>query len=84
VSSQISVELNGKTTFIEWGTRVRDVLPKNSESRILRSLSLQRRFGPAKYYDVRFKPGDSNVLSIWLVGGDRLTWSKRRSAAGVH
>src|SRR5271170_3974191 len=34
VSSQISVELNGKTTFIEWGTRVDDVLPKNSGARI--------------------------------------------------
>jgi len=84
VSSEISVELNGKSTFIEWGTQVRDVLPKDSDSRILHSLSLQRRYGPGKYYDVRFKPADSNILSLWLVGGDRLTWSKRRPKRGSH
>lgn len=76
VSSQISVELNGETTFVGWGTQVRDVLLKGSDSRMLQSLSLQRRFGSAKYYDVHFKKGDSNILSLWLVSGDRLTWSK--------
>lgn len=79
LSSQISVGLNGKTRFVEWGTQVKDVLPKALDSRTLQSLSIQRRFGPTNYYDVRFNPGDSSVLSLWLVGGDRLTWSKRLS-----
>ena len=75
LSSQIKVELNGKTKFLEWGVKVKDVLPKNLEMETLRSLRIQRRYMNT-YYDVRFDPRDSNVLSLWLVGGDRLAWSK--------
>lgn len=75
LSSQISVELNGKTKFLEWGAKVKDVLPGNLEMKKLKSLRIQRQYLDA-YYDVRFAPADSNVLSLWLVGGDRLTWSK--------
>jgi hypothetical protein len=28
------------------------------------------------YYDVRFDPANSDIFSLVLVGGDRLTWSK--------
>jgi len=75
LSSQISAEMNGKIKFLEWGTRVKDVLPRNLEVEKLKSLRIQRQFLNT-YYDVRFDPGDSQVLSLWLVGGDRLTWSK--------
>jgi len=75
LSSQISVELNGKTKFLEWGAKVKDVLPKNLEVETLKSLRIQRRYMNA-YNDVRFDPKNSDVLSLWLVGGDRLTWSK--------
>ena len=74
LSSQIEVELNGKTTFLDWGASVKDVLPKKSAMRALRLLRMQRRYLNT-YYDVRFDPKDSSVLSLWLVGGDRLTWS---------
>jgi hypothetical protein len=77
VTSQIRVELNGKSKLIDWGSRVRDLLPKDS----LMSLTIRREFMNS-YRDVRFKPGDLSVLSLALVGGDRLRWSK--SASGVH
>jgi hypothetical protein len=75
VTSQIRVELNGKSKLIDWGTRVKDLLPEDS----LMSLKIQREFMNS-YYDVRFKPGDLSVLSLALVGGDRLRWSKGASA----
>jgi hypothetical protein len=74
VTSQIRVELNGKSKLIDWGTRVKDLLSKDS----LRSLTIQRKFMNS-YRDIRFNPGDSSVLSLALVGGDRLRWSKSAS-----
>jgi hypothetical protein len=71
VTCQIRVELNGKSKLIDWGTRVKDLVPKES----LSSLTIQRKFMDS-YRNVRFDPGDVNVLSLALVGGDRLTWSK--------
>jgi hypothetical protein len=32
------------------------------------------------YREVRFDPGDLSVLSLALVGGDRLRWSKGASS----
>jgi hypothetical protein len=77
VSAQVRVQLNGKFQFLDWGTKVRSVLPKNA----LKSLRIQRRFMDS-YYDVRFNPSNSDVLQLALVGGDRLTWS--RSSASFH
>jgi len=71
VTCQIRVELNGKSKLIDWGTRVKDLLAKDS----LGSLTIQRKFMNS-YRDVRFNPGDLSVLSLALVGEDRLTWSK--------
>jgi len=79
VSALIKVELNGKPRFLEWGAKIKDVLSKSSEVEALKTLRFQRRFMNS-YYDVRFDPEDSNVLSLALVGGDRLTWSKSSSA----
>jgi hypothetical protein len=71
VTSQIRVEMNGKSKLIDWGTRVKDLVDKDS----LRSLTIQRKFMNS-YRDVRFNPGDLSILSLALVGGDRLKWSK--------
>lgn len=71
VTPQFIVELNGKRKLVDCGTPVKDVLPEGA----LSSLKIQRRFMDS-YRDVRFKPGDVNILSLTLVGGDRLTWSK--------
>jgi hypothetical protein len=71
LSTQINVELDGKVKFVDWGTNVGQVLPKNS----LRYLQIQRRFLDT-YYDVHFDPADPSVLSLALIGGDRLSWSK--------
>jgi hypothetical protein len=76
VSALIPVELNGKPRFLEWGTKIKDVLSRNSAVDDLKTLRLQRRFMNS-YYDVRFEPGDSSVLALAFVGGDRLSWSKR-------
>jgi hypothetical protein len=77
VTSQIRVELNGKSKLIDWGTRVKDLLAKDS----LGSLKIQRKFMNS-YHELRFDPGDLSVLTLALVGGDRLRWSK--SASGDH
>jgi hypothetical protein len=74
LSTQISVVLNGRTRFVEWGVRVKDVLPKASNLRTLKTLRLERRFAGNTYYEVRFDPTDSRVLSLVLVGGDRVSW----------
>jgi hypothetical protein len=71
VSVQVKVGLNGKFQFVDWGTNLKSVLPRNA----FKSLRIQRQF-MGSYYDVRFNPSNSNVLSLVLVGGDRLTWSK--------
>ena len=73
---QIRIELNGKPKFIDCGTPIRDVLPEGA----LNSLTMQRRFMNS-YRNVRFKPGDTNILSLALVGGDRLAWSTPPSAS---
>jgi hypothetical protein len=69
VSVQIKVQLNGKFQFVDWGTKVRSVLPNDT----VKSLKIQRQF-MGSYYDVRFNPSNSDILSLALVGGDRLTW----------
>jgi hypothetical protein len=75
LSALIKIDLNGKLKFVDWGTMIKDILPKNSEVKALNSLRIQRRFMNS-YCDVRFDPRDSGVLSLALVNGDRLTWSK--------
>ncbi len=75
LSTQLRIEINGQPKFIEWGTRVKDVLPKSQNSRQLKTLRIQRRFGTTEMYDVRFDPKDANILSLVLVGGDRLNSS---------
>lgn len=71
VTCQVRVELNGKSKLIDWGTRVRDLVPKDS----LNSLTIQRKFMNS-YRNVRFDPADLSILSLALVAEDRLTWSK--------
>lgn len=71
VTPQFTVELNGKPKLVDCGTPVRDVVPDGA----LSSLTIQRKFMDS-YRDVRFKPGDASVLSLALIDGDRLTWSK--------
>jgi hypothetical protein len=74
LSTQISVEVNGKTRFVEWGVRVKDVVPKTPNVRTLKTLRVERRFGEDTYYDVRFDRRNSRILSLVLVGGDRVSW----------
>ena len=76
LSTQPRVEMNGISKFIDWGVDVGDLLPKSPTTRELRSLRLQRRFGANEMYEVRFNPKDKNILSLVLVGGDRISWSK--------
>jgi hypothetical protein len=71
LSAQVKVELNGKSQFVDWGTKVKAVVPNKA----LKLLKIQRRF-MGSYYDVRFDPANSDIFSLVLVGGDRLTWSK--------
>ena len=76
LTAQINIEVNGKLIFVDWGTKLRSAVPENS----VKHLRIQRQFLNA-YYDVRFDPANSDVLSLALVGGDRLTWTKGKSVA---
>ena len=71
VTCQIRVELNGKSKLIDWGTHLRDLAPKDS----LSSLAIQRKFMNS-YRDLHFDPTDASILSLALVSGDRLRWSR--------
>lgn len=73
VTPQIKVELNGKRTFVDSGTKIKDVL-SNSDEQTLKSLRLRRQFMHT-FYDLEFEPTDSRVLSVALIGNDRVTWS---------
>jgi hypothetical protein len=69
VSAEVSVSVNGKMDFLEWGADVRNVLPDSSS---LQSLRMQRKFNGG-YADLIFDPKRDDILSLVLVGGDRLT-----------
>ena len=69
VSIQIPIELNGKTQFVDWGTKVEAVVPAKAQ----KSFKLQRQF-VGSYYDLKFNQRDDNILDLTLVGGDRLSW----------
>ena len=80
LTPQVKVELNGKTKFIDSGTRIKDLLSP-SQADVLKSLKIQRQFLNS-YYDLQFDPADPNVLSLALVARDRVTWSN--SARALH
>jgi hypothetical protein len=69
VSVQIPVELNGKTQFVDWGTKLEAVVP----AKVQKSFKLQRRFADSSY-DLNFNRDDEAILDLTLVGGDRLSW----------
>ena len=69
VSIQIPIELNGKTQFEDWGTKVEAVVPSKAQ----KSFKLQRQFA-GTYYDLKFTRTDENILDLTLVGNDRLSW----------
>src|SRR6184192_2077096 len=73
LTPQVKVELNGKTKFIDSGTRMKELLSR-SQADGLKSLKIQRQFLDS-YYDLQFDPADPNVLSLALVARDRVTWS---------
>jgi len=73
LTPQVKVELNGKTKFIDSGTRMKELLSR-SQADVLKSLKIQRQFLNS-YYDLQFDPADPNVLSLALVARDRVTWS---------
>jgi hypothetical protein len=80
LTPQVRVELNGKSKFIDSGTRIKDLLSR-SQADVLKSLKIQRQFLNS-YYDLRFDPADPNVLLLALVARDRVTWSN--SSRALH
>ena len=73
LTPQVKVELNGKTRFVDVGTKIKELLSR-SQADALKSLRIQRRFLDS-YYDLHFDPADLNVLSLTLVAGDRVSLS---------
>jgi hypothetical protein len=79
-TAEIGVNENGKFVFLDWGAKVRDVLPKSAPDKTIKSLRIQRRFKDG-ISDILFDSSKEDVLSLVLVGGDRLTWSTTASTA---
>ena len=73
LTPQVKVELNGKTKFVDLGTKIKELLSR-SQADALKSLRIQRLFLDS-YYDLYFDPADLNVLSLTLVAGDRVSLS---------
>jgi len=73
LTPQVKVELNGKTRFVDVGTKIKELLSR-SQADALKSLRIQRRFLDS-YCDLHFDPADLNVLSLTLVAGDRVSLS---------
>src|ERR1700722_8063222 len=69
VSIQIPIELNGKTQFVDWGTKVEAVVPSKAQ----KSFKIQRPFA-GTYYVLNSTRTDENILDLTLVGNDRLSW----------
>jgi hypothetical protein len=75
ITAQINIELNGKLAFVDWGTKLRTVVPED----YLKNLRIQRKFMNT-YYDVSFDPAKSDILSLALIGGDHLAWTQGKAA----
>ena len=73
VSPQISIIVNGSARFVDWGMKLRNVLPDRVQAKKLKSLRIRRKFMNS-YYDFYFDRRDSSILSLWLLDGDDLTW----------
>jgi hypothetical protein len=73
VSTQISITVNGSPRFVDWGMKLKNVLPDGSQAKKLKSLRIRRKFLNS-YYDLYFDRRDSSILSLWLLDGDDLTW----------
>ncbi|MBV9887621.1 MAG: hypothetical protein JO119_13835 [Acidobacteria bacterium] len=69
VSIQIPIELNGKSQFVDWATKVKGVIP----AKAAKTLKIQRRFANS-YFDIQFDRDNDAILDLALVGGDRLMW----------
>jgi hypothetical protein len=78
--AQVGVSLNGKSVFLDWDAKVWNALPDSPSIATLQSLHIQRRFKDG-YADVLFDPSHDDILSLVLVGGDRLTWSPPQPTA---
>jgi hypothetical protein len=72
ITCQVRVQFNQRLEWINWGTRLKDVLAK----RPFKSLRVQRVFMHS-YYDIKFDPEDSSFSSLALMDEDRLSWSER-------
>jgi hypothetical protein len=73
VSAQTRVEVNGVTKYLDWGAVVRDILPKKGPEKAIRRLKIQREF-MGTYHDIEFDRRDPKLLTLELVGGDRVSW----------
>ena len=69
VSVQIPVELNEKPQFVDWGTKVKSLVPAKAQ----KHLKIQRQFQNS-YFPIQFDRADPSILDLTLVGADRLSW----------
>lgn len=76
VSTELKVQLNGQPSYIPVGATLRTVfakLPPQRRAAAVRKLRIRRLFH-GRYANVEFDRGDSGIMGLVLLGGDKLSW----------
>lgn len=79
VSPMLQIVANGTITYVPIGSKLWFVLPHtpgSNETNLIRTLRVQRLF-QNKFVDVQFTRDEEGVSQVILVGGDKVSWSKR-------
>ncbi|MGC2401403.1 MAG: hypothetical protein WA510_16525 [Acidobacteriaceae bacterium] len=79
VSPMLQIVANGTITYVPIGSKLWFVLPHtpgSKETNLIRTLRVQRLF-QNKFVDVQFARDEESVSQVLLVGGDKVSWSKR-------
>jgi hypothetical protein len=79
VSPMLQVTVNGKPTYVPIGSKLWSVLPLDSSrnGNVVRTLRVERPYR-GKMAEVMFAHDQEGVAQILVMGGDRISWSKKQ------
>jgi hypothetical protein len=86
VSPMLQIFVNGSVTYVPIGSKLWFVLPHTpglQQTALFRTLRVQRLFRN-KEVDVQFTHDTEGASQVLLVGGDKVSWSKRAESKGSH
>ncbi len=76
LSTELKVQLNGQPSYVPVGSTLRTLLAQLLPQRrpaAVRNLRIQRLFH-GRYANVEFDRGDSGIMGLVLLGGDKISW----------